>query len=169
MRAFVIGGLLIGVHILSTTVFQYLRIGGVAPNFMIMIIVAFALLRGSKEGTIIGLCAGVLYDIVFGSLFGLTALTYGIIGYMCGRLNKNCYRENFIMPFACTLASSVFSSIASIFIFLMRGRTNFTFFLTNRLIPELIYTATLSLVVYQIMYLINEKLEEKEKHTRNIF
>ncbi|MGL4345890.1 MAG: rod shape-determining protein MreD [Cellulosilyticaceae bacterium] len=169
MRAFIIGGLLIVVHILSATVFQYLRIGGVAPNFMIMIIVAFALLRGSKEGALIGAFAGALYDIVFGMVFGATIITYSIIGYMCGKLNKNYYRENFIMPFVCTLMSSIFSSLASIFLFLMRGRTNVMFFLTNRMIPELIYTATLSLVVYQLMYLINEKIENKEKRTRNIF
>lgn len=169
MRTLVIGGVLVGVHILSTTVLQYLRIGGVAPNFMIMIIVAFALLRGSKEGGLIGAFAGALYDIVFGMGFGATMITYSIIGYMCGRLNKNYYRENFIMPFVCTLASSVFASLSSIFIFVMRGRMNFPFFLANRLIPELIYTATLSLVIYQLMYLINEKLEAKERRTRNIF
>lgn len=169
MRHFVIGGLLIVVHILSTTVFQYLRIGGVSPNFMIMIIVAFALLRGSKEGALIGAFAGALYDIVFGMVFGATVITYSMIGYMCGKLNKNYYRENFIMPFACTLVSSLFSSLSSIFLYLMRGRTNVAFFLTNRLIPELIYTVTLSLVVYQLMYLINEKLEAKERRTRNIF
>ena len=54
MRIAVIGSLLVIIHILESTLFQYIRIGGIGPNFMIMLIVSFALLRGSKEGMAIG-------------------------------------------------------------------------------------------------------------------
>lgn len=60
MRVAVIGSLLVVVHTLSATLFQNLRIGNIAPNFMIMIIVSFALLRGSKEGALVGVVAGLL-------------------------------------------------------------------------------------------------------------
>ena len=62
MRAIVLGSLLVIMHSLESTLFQYIRIGGIGPNFMIMIIVSFALLRGSKEGMIIGAFSGLLYD-----------------------------------------------------------------------------------------------------------
>ncbi|MGL6174006.1 MAG: rod shape-determining protein MreD [Cellulosilyticaceae bacterium] len=169
MRITVIGILLILVHILEVTVFEGLRIGGVSANFMVMIIVSFALLRGSKEGIWVGAFAGLLYDITFGTVLGPTLLTYALIGYVCGKFNKNFYRENFIIPFLCTLFSSLFANFSSMFLFIMRGKLNLVFFLKTIIIPELIYTVTLSLVVYQLTYLVNERLELHERKTRNIF
>lgn len=169
MRITVIGILLVLVHILEVTVFEGLRIGGVSANFMVMIIVSFALLRGSKEGIGVGAFAGLLYDITFGTILGPTLITYALIGYVCGKFNKNFYRENFIIPFLCTLFSSLFANFSSMFLFIMRGKLNIVFFLKTIIIPELIYTVTLSLVMYQLTYLVNERLELHERKTRNIF
>lgn len=169
MRVSILSVLLVVMHALSATLFQRLRIGEIAPNFMIMIIVSFALLRGSKEGSILGLAAGLLNDISFGIIIGPMAVIYAIIGYVCGRFNKNFYRENFIMPFICTLLSSLFYSLMMMFSFLLRGKVNFAFFIKSIIIPEMIYTITLSLVIYQLAYLINEKIERHERKTRNIF
>ena len=169
MRVIIIGLLLVIVHTLEATLFQYLRIGNIAPNFMIMIIVSFALLRGSKEGAIVGAVAGFLYDISFGMHLGPTIISYALIGYICGKLNKNFYRENFIIPFLCTLFSSLFYSVTNIISLILRGRLNFGYFIKSIVIPELIYTITLSLIIYQVAYLINEKIEQREKSTRNIF
>ncbi|MHC1747557.1 MAG: rod shape-determining protein MreD [Cellulosilyticaceae bacterium] len=169
MRITILSILLVAIHILETTIFQNIRIGGIAPNFTIMIIVSFALLRGCKEGTIIGMLAGLLHDVSFSSTIGLTVITYALIGYGCGKFNKDFYRENFIIPFFCTLGSSLFASAVTMISFILYGKVRILFFLKSIIIPELIYTVTLSLVVYQLMYIINEKIEEHEKKTRNIF
>ncbi|MGL5676035.1 MAG: rod shape-determining protein MreD [Cellulosilyticaceae bacterium] len=169
MRAVVIGILLTLTYIGEATIFQHLRIGGIAPSFMVMIIVSFALLRGSKEGAIIGLVAGLLYDLTFGMYMFEMTVPYALVGYLCGKLNKNFYRENFVLPFFCTLISSIAVNGGTLFILMMRAKINFFFYFKNIIIPEVIYTITLSLVIYQCMYLINEKLELREKKTRNIF
>ncbi len=169
MRITVVGVLLVVMHILSATLFQALRIGDIAPNFMIMIIVSFALLRGSNEGLCVGIAAGFLTDISFSLTFGPTIVSYAAIGYVCGKLNENFYRENFILPFICTLFSSLFYSGTNILSFMLRGQLSFLYFFKAIVIPELIYTITLSLIVYQLIYLINEKIEISERKTRNIF
>lgn len=169
MRAVVIGFLLIVLHTLEATVFQYIRIGDIAPNFMIITIVSFALLRGNKEGAIIGAFAGLLNDISFGLQIGPSIVSYALIGYICGKLNKNFYRENFVIPVICTLLSSLFYSSMHIIAFVLRGKLSFVYFIKAIVIPELIYTITLSLIIYQVAYLINEKIEECETSTKNIF
>jgi rod shape-determining protein MreD len=168
-RTLVVGTLLIGTHILETTVMQYLRIGGIMPQFMLILVVSFALLRGSKEGVWIGIFSGLLYELSFGLSNGMTVLTYAIVGYVCGRLNKNFYRENFIIPFICTLASCFFVSLSSSFLLILKGKVSTIYYLKNLMIPEMIYTLTLALVIYQLTYILNEKLEEKEKGKRNLF
>lgn len=169
MRPIVLSILLIVMHVLESSLFQYIRISGVGPNFMIMIIVSFALLRGSKEGMVIGAGAGFLYDVSFGLHIGPTLLSYMLIGYVCGKFNRNFYRENFIIPFICTLGASLFYSVINIIGFVLRGELAFRYFVKSIVVPELIYTITLSLIVYQLAYLLNEKIEEHERSSRNIF
>lgn len=169
MRPIVLSILLVVMHVLESTLFQYIRIGGVGPNFMIMIIVSFALLRGSKEGMMIGAGAGLLYDLSFGLHIGPTLLSYMLIGFVCGKLNQNFYRENFIIPFICTLCASLFYSMVNIIALVLRGELAFRYFIKSIVIPETIYTITLSLIVYQLAYLLNEKIENAERGSRNIF
>jgi rod shape-determining protein MreD len=168
MRVIVIGSILLLTHVLQTTLFQGIRIGNVAPNFILMIVVAFSLLRGSKEGVKIGFGAGLIQDVAAG-MIGPFIIIYTLIAYFTGRFNKNFYRENFILPFFCTILSSLFSNLFTIFLFLMRGRINVLYFIQKIVIPEMIYTLALSLIIYQLIYMVNERMEIKEKKTRSIF
>ena len=169
MRVLVIGGLLILTQILESTVFQMLRIGDIAPNLMIILIVSFALLRGSKEGSIVGVAAGILYDSTFGLMMGPSIFAYAFIGFISGKFNKNFYRENFIIPLICTFFSSLFFSLVNTIALVLRGELHFIFYLKTIVIPELIYTMALALIIYQLAYVINEKIEKSEKGSRNLF
>ncbi len=169
MRYFVLAGVLIATHILQVTLFEYIRIWGVAPNILVAIVVSFALLRGSKEGALIGAFGGVLYDVTFSMTFGSAIISYVLVGYCCGKLHPYCYRENFILPFSCTLFGSLLVSLMNILGFILRGKLLFGFFLYEIIIPELIYTMTLTLMIYQLSYTINHYLEIREKKTRNMF
>lgn len=154
---------------LQSTLFDGIRIKGISPNFSIMIIVSFALLRGSKEGSIVGFFAGLIMDIVFSTSRGYLAIVGASIGYLCGKFNKDFYRENLILPFFLTLISTTIHGFTVSFPFLMRGKINYIYFIRNIIFPEIIYTVTLSVFVYQLVYIINEKIEENEKSNRKIF
>lgn len=146
-----------------------IRIRGISPNFNIMMIVAFALLRGSKEGSIIGFFAGLVMDMFFSTSRGYLAIIGALMGYFCGKFNKDFYRENFILPFILTLISTVIYGFVQSLPFLLRGKTNYLYFIRNIIVPETIYTVVLSIVVYQLIYMANEKIEQNEKSNRKIF
>ena len=169
MRIVVIGVLLIIAQVLQSTLFQLIRIGHIAPNLMIILIVSFALLRGSKEGTIVGIASGLIYDSTFGLMMGPATITYAFIGFLCGRFNKNFYRENFIIPLICTFFSSLFFNIVNMFALVLRGELHFIYYLKAIVVPELIYTMAIALLIYQMTYMINEKIEKGERKSRNMF
>ena len=169
MRIITISSLLIIVQALSSTFFQNFRIGNISPNIILVIIVSFALLRGSKEGAMIGMLSGLLQDASFSITIGSSVVVYCIIGYICGKFNKNFYRENFIVPLVCTFLCGLFYSFINLVLLGARGPINIVYLIKMVIIPELIYTVTLSLIIYQIAYLVNAKIENAEKKTRNIF
>lgn len=169
MRIFIISMILIFSNILESTILSMIRIRGISPNFNIMIIVSFALLRGSKEGSIIGFFAGFIMDIFFGTSRGYLAIIGALIGYFCGKFNKDFYRENLVLPFVLTMISTIIYGFVQSFPFLLRGKINYFYFIRNIIVPETIYTVVLSIVIYQLIYIINEKIEKNEKINRKIF
>ncbi len=169
LRALIIGIILIVSTILQSSVFGMIRIRGISPNFNMMIIISFALLRGSKEGALIGFFSGFLMDICFSMTKGYLGIIGACIGYVSGKFNKDFYRENLILPFVLTFASTMIHGLAMGIPFLLRGKTNYAYFITSIIIPETIYTIILSIIVYQLIYMINNKIEEHEKTNRKIF
>ena len=61
-----------------------LRVWGASGDLMLALVLAVALLDGADKGATWGFVAGVAYDLVLDTPFGLSALTYAVVGYLAG-------------------------------------------------------------------------------------
>ncbi|HEX5945668.1 MAG TPA: rod shape-determining protein MreD [Acidimicrobiales bacterium] len=61
-----------------------LRIAGAIGDLMLVAVVAAGLTGGPDRGVAYGFALGVLYDLVLDTPFGLSALTYALVGYTVG-------------------------------------------------------------------------------------
>lgn len=156
--------------ILQSTLFEYISIMGIKPNTAIIIIVSIAFMRGEFEGGLIGFAIGLLQDSFFSSFVGINAFLGMITGAVCGKFFRGFYKENFILPLMLTILSTFLYEIAFYTLsILLRGYTNIFYFLRIVILPEVAYTAIFSVFVYKILYIINQKLEEKERNSRKLF
>ena len=155
---------------IQSTILHYIEIRGVIPNTTIILVVSYALLRGSVEGAIVGFFTGILQDIFFGVSIGYFALLNTITGYLFGRGNHNFYRENYILPMMlCAIAVFSYETIIYITGFLFRGQLNFLYILGNTLLPETVYSCIFTIPLYRILFGTNECLELKEKYKYRLF
>ena len=158
------------IFILQTTLFPLLAIRGIFPNTALIIVTSYALLRGSKEGAIVGGFAGLLMDIFFSKMIGFYTLLYLAVGLLFGRSQKNFYRENYLLPIIfCAISTVLFQAVLYITGFLFRGEGNLLYFLFSVLLPELVYMAIVTILVYRILFGINEWLELKEIYKYRLF
>lgn len=156
--------------ILQTTLFPLLAIQGIFPNTALIIVTSYALLRGSKEGAIIGGGCGLLMDIFFSKMIGFYTLLYLAMGLLFGRSQKTFYRENYILPVIfCIISTVLYQAVLYITGFVFRGEGNILYFLFSVLVPELVYTAIVTIILYRILFGINEWLELKEKYKYRLF
>ena len=156
--------------ILQTTLLQYIEIRGILPNTAVILIVSYALLRGSTGGVIVGLCCGLLQDIFFGNGIGYYALLGVLTGYFAGRSHKNFYRENYIFPIIiCAVATALYETVIFVTGFLLQGHTQILYFLVRMLLPECVSTAILTVPLYRLLFAVNEWLELKEKYKYRLF
>ncbi len=156
--------------ILQTTLFPLLSVRGIFPNTALIIVTSYALLRGSKEGAIVGGFTGLMMDIFFNTMIGFYTLLYLVFGLLFGRSQKNFYRENYILPIIfCAISTIMYQAVLYIVGFVFRGEGNLIYFLFSVLGPELVYMAVVTILVYRILFGINEWLELKEKYKYRLF
>lgn len=84
-----IGLLLFAAILLQTSVGSDLRVGGVAPDVMVLIAVVGGLTGGTEAGAWVGFFAGLLDDLFLTTPLGLSALTLCLVGAAVGALRTN--------------------------------------------------------------------------------
>ena len=68
------------------TVMIALRVGGAHPDLLWLLPITAALLDGPETGAIIGFWAGLAFDLVLPTPFGLSALVGCLLGFVTGSL-----------------------------------------------------------------------------------
>ena len=162
-RKIVIALMIIVCFLLQSTLFQSLSLASISPNLLIILTSVYGFMKGKKEGMAVGFFCGLLEDIFFGRLLGMHALIYMYIGYANGYFNQIFYGEDIKLPMALISASELAYGLGTYLImFLMRSRFDFFYYLKRIILPELLYTIIVTLFVYRIIYMIDQKLEKKK-------
>ena len=95
------------VLMVQQTVMVALRIGGAHPDLLWLLPITAALLDGPETGAIVGFWAGLAFDLVLPTPFGLSALVGCVLGYAIGALTTAADpRATWLKPVA-ALAGSV--------------------------------------------------------------
>jgi rod shape-determining protein MreD len=95
------------VLMVQQTLMVALRIGGVHPDLLWLLPITAALLDGPETGAIVGFWAGLVFDLVLPTPFGLSALVGCLLGYVTGSLTAAVDpRATWLKPVA-ALAGSV--------------------------------------------------------------
>lgn len=145
--------------LLQSTVCQMISIASIKPNLLIILTVSFGLMRGRREGMLTGFFCGLLTDIFFNRVIGFNALIYLFVGYFSGYFYRIFYDDDIKTPlFLISVSDFVYGIIQYGFMFLMRGRIHFFYYLGRVILPEVFYTLILTIFVYQILYAINKRL-----------
>ncbi|MCL1923984.1 MAG: rod shape-determining protein MreD [Defluviitaleaceae bacterium] len=170
LRTLVISLIIFVNFILQSTLFQNISIFGITPNTAIIIIVAFAIMRQELEGAIIGFFVGLLQDIFFGNVIGLTALVYMFIGFLSGKPFKEFYLENYILPIILVGVFTIFYNfLYYVTNFLFRARLDIMLYFRTIILPETIYNIAVTLPLYISLYQINKLIEKRENEKRRMF
>ena len=169
-RKIFVGFMILACFVLQCTLFQTLSIADISPNLLIVVTSSFGFMRGKKEGLFIGFFSGLLIDIFYGEVLGFYALLYMYIGYTNGFFHKIFYDVDVKLPMILITASNVvYGVIIYLFLFLLRNRLDFIYYFRRVIIPETVYTVTVTIVLYRVILLINRRLEAEEKGSAGKF
>ena len=137
---------------------DWLSVGTVAPDFLILIVVFFSLYRGAMHGSIFGFVVGFLQDLANPGFLGLNALAKSVLGYAVGKIGTKTFPEN--APFLFVLFSAAaFGHDVVYLVFFSWPDVASTFLLMfTSALPSAIYTGMFGVVVHRLLTTLGAKV-----------
>ena len=84
--------------VLQLTLLGGIRIAGVHPDVMVLLPVAAGIVGGSDRGALVGFVVGLVTDLFLQTPFGLSALTFCLVGYAVGMVQGGLIRSAWWIP-----------------------------------------------------------------------
>ena len=138
--------------VLRDTVFNGLSVAGGKPDFVLILVVFFAIFRGSVQGGLMGVALGLLEDLMTGRFIGINAICKGLLGYLVGVSERNLYKNNFFFFFAAILAATFLNTVFYyLFSVLIGGHVGLEKLILST-IPDAVYNMCFSPVFYAVFY-----------------
>lgn len=137
--------------ILHLTVLDYIKIAGVKPDILLIVVIFFGLFLGNGAGLESGFAAGLFKDLFALDFFGINAFVFALTGFLAGSLGARFSRESkrtqillviFLTAFSMTL-HFIIVSIFSKWVYL-----NFGEYIAGSIMPTCIYTAIVSIPIF---------------------
>lgn len=165
MRRIIVNGIVIFIcFLMQTSLFGIFKLANVMPNVFIILIASVAMMRGQREGMLVGFVCGLLVDLLYGPYMGMYAFLYMIVGFIDGYFNKMYYANDILIPMVIIGITDFAYGLCMYFIhgLLMNHLHVFTY-LGRIILPEAVYTAAVGIVLYRVYFRINRWLENNEK------
>jgi len=153
----------IALYVLQTSFFPLMAYHGISPNFMLLLTVSFAFLRGLEQGTFMGFLTGLLTDLATGTFFGIHAFTYLLMGNLCGRFANRVYKDQFFWPVFASLGVTALNYfILALLMVLLGYRFNPISNVQVTLLPMLIYQLAFAYPVHYLTYKLDKNISTNE-------
>ena len=163
-RVITLALLIFASFLVQSTLFNIHDLDGITPNLMLILTMSFGLMRGRKEGLLVGFFCGFLVDCFFMQVMGPFMFLYMLIGYMNGFFHKNYMVEDVMLPlFVIIVDELLFNISIYVFSFMLMNRLDLKGYFTRIILPETLYTAIITVVLYKLFVFINKHLKEKNK------
>jgi rod shape-determining protein MreD len=102
--------------LLQAVIVSSLVLEGGSPDLLLLVVVSFALLRGSIPGAVAGFAGGLLVDLLALDTLGVTSLVLTLAGFWAGRYAETTARGRRLPP---VLAAVVLTVLAGVFGFVL--------------------------------------------------
>ncbi len=97
--------------VLQDTVFNVISIAEGKPDFVLILVVFYALFRGHIHGGLLGMAFGLMEDLMTGRFIGLNAICKGLTGFIIGLFSERLYKNNFFIPVVTVVVATFLQGI----------------------------------------------------------
>lgn len=154
--------LIVITFLLQTTVVPHLKLLGIQPDIILIVVVILAVTKGPVVGSVSGFVGGLIKDLILLQTLGLDALSKTLVGYFVGRISETIGFSIVLGISAVFLGSFSGELIRLILSYLLGlGEEPFLRTLLQTIVPFSIYNALLFPLIYIfVIRIIGEPVDE---------
>lgn len=142
--------------LLQVSLLPTLSVVGVYPNLSLVVVVAWALLRGARSAVVWALIAGLWLDLLSGRPFGGYMLGLVAAAYVAGLGGQTVYRPSVVLALAMVaVATVVQDSIQLALLWIAGGTFSLPDALLRLVLPQIVYNGVAMLFIYPLLSWVN--------------
>ena len=142
-------------------IFPLLPFLSASPNLLLILTFSFGFIHGKEAGMYYGLLSGLLMDLFYSGPFGFYTLIFIYVGYVNGICTKYYYEDYITLPLILSVLNDLaFNLYIYVFRFLIRGRLDLPYYFRNIILPEIIFTAVTTLLIYRLFLSASRRVED---------
>ncbi|MDH4199394.1 MAG: rod shape-determining protein MreD [Spirochaetia bacterium] len=163
-------------YFLQTSV-EFFQLGGIKPDFLLLLTVYYSIHKGEMYGIWIGFLAGLLQDINLGVMtisgtsqvrhfLGINILPKSLSGYLAGKFADSIQRDS---NFSWFILVFVFSIVKGLLLFLLTAIFHGNVaaeMLVTVILPESLYNAILSMLWFRVLYWVIPPMSAQSREVR---
>lgn len=139
--------------VLQTSVAANVGILGAHPDFVLIVVVCVALLRGAEAGAVFGFVVGGLASIPLFEPAGIGAFVMVVVGYLAGRYAETVDLSPGILPIVTVLATSLLGeTLYALAQFLLERQAPAYFIATHVIVPQAVLNTLLAAPVFLVVH-----------------
>lgn len=105
------GLVLLGALVLQASFVAEIDLFGAHGQVLLLVPIVAGVTGGADRGAVAGFVAGLALDLLVQTPFGLSALTYSLVGYGVGALQTGVLRASWWLPILSAVAGSAFGTV----------------------------------------------------------
>ncbi|HLY84963.1 MAG TPA: rod shape-determining protein MreD [Gaiellaceae bacterium] len=148
--------------IAQVSIFSQVHVFGAVPDFLLVSLVALALLRGSVPGAVGGFFAGLIVDTASLGTLGLTALVLTVAGYWIGRYGETTGRDRGHAPFLSVAVVTVLYEFGVLVVHFVLGESAPAGAVVRSLVPAIVLNLILTAPLYALARRLLRPSEREE-------
>ena len=136
-----------------------IKINGVHPDLVLILVIGWGTLRGWDEGIFWGLIGGLSLDFISAAPFGIFTLTLLLVTLVAGSAHQLNLGSSMVLPLILTFPLSfLFNGLALLLLDLLGRPIFWGTALTQVLTPVAIFNTGVMLLIFPLLYLLNRWL-----------
>jgi len=108
---------------LQTSALPLLSIGGLVPDLMLLVVVSWSILRGSRAALSLALGGGLLLDLLSGGPFGAATVALVASSLVTGLEQLNLFRDSLWLPLLAGILATLLYNGSYLMMLTLFGRT----------------------------------------------
>ncbi len=146
--------------LLELAVAPEIALGSVRPDILLVVLVCWALLEGSRSGAILGFWGGLMEGIFTTTALGVTAFIKTVAGYVVGELRRRVVTRTVLWPMAVVFLVSILHEVAKFGLWSMLGLEGRPSFRLGVVAGFALYNSLFTLLVYPVVLRVAQREEE---------